>query len=228
MKKIKNFIKNYKIALTACVLMAGLSFGLFFVLGQGTSTSIGHNTNIGGDLSVDGNITANTSPTADNHVTTKEYVAAQVGGAGAPALGTDMLNQYFMQEGLFTPHSDNCGVDEAFVEIASGSAVGFCIEEDERTAAYWEYAKKTCADDGKRLPEPWEWKYACKNATTLGLNNMTNNWEWASNFSLPMYDGTNSRVAAAVFGGGGCYYANIGNIGRNDGAEGSRAFRCVR
>ncbi|PIV32014.1 hypothetical protein COS33_00130 [Candidatus Wolfebacteria bacterium CG02_land_8_20_14_3_00_37_12] len=146
-----------------------------------------------------------------------------------PSLGTDMLNQYFMESGLFTPHSSaTCDGTEAFVEIKSGSNKGYCIEKNERVAEHWEDAKYTCANAGKRLSEPFEWKFACQNAETLGLSAMTGNWEWASNFSLPLYDVNSSGVGSSVFGSSGCGYATWGWVGYNTGNEASLAFRCVR
>jgi len=146
-----------------------------------------------------------------------------------PSLGTDMLNQYFMESGLSTPHSSaTCDGTEAFVEIKSGSNKGYCIEKNERAAQHWEDAKYTCANAGKRLSEPFEWKFACQNAGTLGLSAMTDNWEWASNVSLPVYSGGATGVGSPVFGSSGCNYAFWNWLGDNTGAENSNAFRCVR
>jgi len=64
--------------------------------------------------------------------------------------------------------------------------IGYVIEKNERAAAFWEMAKQTCLQNGMRLTEPFEWKLACKNAATWDLTAMTGNWEWASNFSLPI------------------------------------------
>jgi len=106
--------------------------------------------------------------------------------------------------------------------------VGYIIEAVKRSANYWELAKQTCLQNNMRLLEPFEWKLACKNAATWSLSAMTTTWEWASNFSLPMYDGSNRGVVSAVFGSGGCNYANWNWIGNNNGNENSNNFRCAR
>jgi len=106
--------------------------------------------------------------------------------------------------------------------------IGYIIERNERTSTYWELAKQICLQNNMRLAEPFEWKLACKNAATWSLNNMTGNWEWASNFALPMYDGSRYGVGAAIFGNSGCRYANWGWVGTNTDREDSNAFRCVR
>jgi hypothetical protein len=60
------------------------------------------------------------------------------------------------------------------------SAGGFCIEANERSATNWTTANSTCMGAGARLCTPTEWKYACVNAGTFGLNNMLNNArEWS-------------------------------------------------
>jgi formylglycine-generating enzyme required for sulfatase activity len=78
-----------------------------------------------------------------------------------------------------------------------------------------------------RLPEPFEYKVACKEASTFGLNNMIGNWEWASNFALPMYNSYNG-VSAALMGDSDCSYASWGWVGCSIGKQISGAFRCVK
>jgi len=121
-----------------------------------------------------------------------------------------------------------CDGTEAGVTVDSTKGTGYCIEKAERAAQTWELAKMTCENLGKRLPEPFEWKYGCKNAGALGLSTMTTNWEWASNTTLPMYSGANYGVGAAIFGGGGCAYASWNWVGYGTSGEASNYFRCVR
>jgi hypothetical protein len=45
--------------------------------------------------------------------------------------------------------------------------------------------------------------------------------------ALPMYNGSNNGVGAAIFGNGGCNYANWNWLGNNNGNRNSNAFRCV-
>lgn len=57
---------------------------------------------------------------------------------------------------------------------------------------------------------------------------MTNaDWEWASNVSLPMYNGSNG-VGAAVFGNGSCAAASWNWVGYSTATENTYVFRCVR
>lgn len=147
----------------------------------------------------------------------------------AEGLGADIWTGLAKNEGLFTPHPNHCDTSTfVFVAIGAGSSYGYCIEKDQRSAATWEEARQTCATIGARLPEPGEYKYACKNPPT-GLTNMTNDFEWASNYPLNIYsDSSFGGVGAAVAGGGGCTYLTFGAIGANPGSEGSAPFRCVK
>lgn len=140
----------------------------------------------------------------------------------------DMWTQYAIHTGLFTPHTDTCGSTEVFVAVGGGS-LGFCIEKDERTAAYWDAAKETCAAAGKRLPEIAEFKYACSNPPT-GLNDMTGNYEWASNTPSVYHPGSNWGVTVASIGGSACHDMASHFVGRYSPSvsQDSIAFRCVR
>ena len=55
MKKVINFIKKYRVSITACVLMAMLGVGVYFATGQ-SQTSIGDNIHAIGNLTTDGNL----------------------------------------------------------------------------------------------------------------------------------------------------------------------------
>lgn len=57
-----------------------------------------------------------------------------------------------------------CDGTEASVVVDASRGTGYCIEKTERAAAHFEQAKMTCEALGKRLPEPFEWKYTCDNA----------------------------------------------------------------
>lgn len=148
-------------------------------------------------------------------------------------MGADLWTQTFEQWGLFTPHEDYCDSStEVFVSISGTASRGFCMEKNERTAATWDTARDTCASDKRRLPEPGEYKFACVNAT--GLNNMTDDYEWASNFSYPIaaYNGSSSvgAIGAAYIGNGNCYTGSIGWIAYSagGGSQESKPYRCVR
>ena len=146
--------------------------------------------------------------------------------------GADVWTRAFEQWGLFTPHEDYCDSTEVFISVGGTSSRGFCMEINERSSATWVTARDNCAGDKKRLPEPGEFKWACGNAT--GLNDMTDNYEWSSNFpeSLLHYSGTATTGGLVVpyIGNGNCDTANVGWVARSTGgglAE-SVAYRCVR
>ena len=144
------------------------------------------------------------------------------------ALGSAMTTAYMDSVGLFTPHAYNkCNHStEAFIPLYTGCTVGYCIEKTERTTDNWTNAVRTCLAVGKRLPEPEEWQVAC-DLKGDSILTMTDNWEWASNFALPMYVGSGSGMGAAIFGSSGCGYADWGWLGSSTGSRGTFAFRCV-
>mgnify|MGYP001569686908 CR=1 FL=1 len=175
---------------------------------------------ISGDVLLSGGV--NASPQWQN-----PSVLGTGGGGGGSALGTAMMTAYMDSIGLFTPHANNCVVaTEAFVPLFTGCTVGYCIEKSERTAAYWTNAVRTCLAAGKRLPESFEWQVACDNAGALGILTMTGNWEWASNFALPMYVVAGGGVCASV-AGLTCNYVAWSWLGDNTGTRSSFTFRCV-
>lgn len=53
----------------------------------------------------------------------------------------------------------------------------YCIERDDNPSATLWIAMQECEDKGARLCTWHEWYYACQK-TGLGLNQMTNNYEW--------------------------------------------------
>ncbi len=110
--------------------------------------------------------------------------------------------------------------------------VGWIMETYERTAETWEMAKERCLEFGMRLPEPFEFKYCCKRAVSLGIPDLANGYEWAGNTAtlLSITEGGPSDrhgLAAPLFGAG-CNYAVIGWIAVINGEESSYSFRCVR
>jgi hypothetical protein len=160
--------------------------------------------------------------------------------AQSPGVGADMWTGQMQQRTLFRPHAitTKCNTTtEAYVMIpfdtanpTDTSGVGFCIEKDERSADTWENARNTCASLNKRLPEPAEFKLACTFATALGLNNMTNSFEWESNFTFPIQfiSGSTAAMGAADGGNGNCAMMSYGFVGSSGSSADSIAFRCVR
>ncbi|MEQ8510325.1 MAG: hypothetical protein RIB43_15070 [Rhodospirillaceae bacterium] len=155
-------------------------------------------------------------------------------GVGVAGQGTDMWTQAMSGLRLFTPHRDDCNATtEVFVKVyenANSVDFGFCMEKDERPGQNWEDAKHTCLSEGKRLPEPAEWKYACDSVT--GLNNMTGGWEWISNFGSLEISHNGSGIfrmyATTAAGNNGCANASYAQIMDWNSIAGSIAFRCLR
>lgn len=144
----------------------------------------------------------------------------------AQALGSDMWTADFANQGLFKPHADYCDSStEAFVAIA-GSGRGFCIEKSERSSAAWEDAREDCAEDGKRLPEPGEYKFTCNIAGSLGVSGMDSGAEWVSNFALPVLSTNGVGGVFVAAGGAGC---NAGSFGAvfSDAGESTYTYRCL-
>jgi hypothetical protein len=71
----------------------------------------------------------------------------------------------------------------------------YCIQQDEQPLqTFWD-AIVDCSDNNAKLCTWGQWYYACWK-TGLGLNDMTNNWEWidsAGNHGTQ--DGTSARIA---------------------------------
>lgn len=138
--------------------------------------------------------------------------------------GRDIWTGYIDQKGLWTPHPDDCSSSETFIASGPGS-LGFCIEDDERSALAYQDARKTCTDLGKRLPEPNEFKFACL-AAPSGLNDMSNNWEWSSNYVRQELNASYGGHWVSLMGYGGCKENAMGRWGTA--SEETWAFRCVR
>lgn len=150
----------------------------------------------------------------------------------SPAAGSDSITNLMGKENLFMAHEDDCVTGEEFIKIwdnEDGTDIGFCIEEDERVAAEWSDARDTCINADMRLPEPGEFKLACDNG--VGLNDVTDDWEWVSNFAtqLATDDATpNAGSAVPIGGNGGCNYGSSDYATSTSGTIGSLVYRCVR
>ena len=149
-----------------------------------------------------------------------------------PSHAEDMWSGYSRNRNLFTPHPNTCAGTEAFVAVGA-LGDGYCIEKNERTAAYWEEAKQVCAAVDKRLPEVAEFIYACTRAGSLSLSDMTNNPEWVTNQSSPVYSNDSANGffigdMAALAGNGGCRQGGNDPVVDNIVTSSARNFRCVR
>ena len=111
------------------------------------------------------------------------------------------------------------------------SDVGWIIERFEREGGAtitWPAAKLDCLKDGMRLPEAFEWSIACINAITYGLNDMEDDWEWASNETEANSGGAAlSLVTAPVMGLGSCTHGIQGTIANASGDSAIHEYRCV-
>ncbi len=92
------------------------------------------------------------------------------------------------------------------------ASANYCIETDERaTDTFWN-AVVSCHDSNARLCSWGEWYHACQN-TGLGLNNMTNNYEFVD---AP----ANSNIIVRIAGAGTC------KIRGDSFTTAARPFRC--
>ncbi len=91
----------------------------------------------------------------------------------------------------------------------------YCIETAERDTMEFDDAAVICGQQGMRLCTWGQWYAACVNATTLGLQAMTGEWEWTNSAA-------NSDGQARVVGSSSCTHA-----GASQGwSLVSRNFRC--
>lgn len=127
---------------------------------------------------------------------------------------------------LFTPHTNDCNSStESFIPT-SGANYWFCIEKNERTSSTFYNARQTCMSVWKRLPEPWEYMYACFNYL---WNGMTNGREWSSNFTHERSSAPGYGLGVQVFGYSSCGNSTWNRATHNDGySVYILLFRCLR
>ena len=107
---------------------------------------------------------------------------------------------------------------------------GWILERLERAdgaTSFWTTARATCLMARMRLPEPFEWQYACDNAALFGVSALTDDWEWASNSVSPQFAGE-GYSAVPIFGSGGCARSTFGPLGTSSGLRTSYVYRCAR
>ena len=142
-------------------------------------------------------------------------------------LGADMWNGVMSRRGYFVPsrQASSCGAGEAHVQVLP-NGLGYCIETSVRAGtATWEVARHDCLQDGMRLPEPGELKYACNNAAGF----VTAGVEWASNVALPITAPLDLAgvVSAVLNTNSGCDRGSYSGVASDSGEE-SRFYRCMR
>jgi len=147
--------------------------------------------------------------------------------ASAQQVTMDMWTSEARRLGAYTTHTNNCSGTEVFVPIG-GSSRGFCMEMTTRTSATWDDAREVCIAAGGRLPEPMEFKFACKNPPS-GLINMTSGPQWASNQATLIITGIPQyTLVAALMGNGSCVYGDWALIAASYSADNSFPYRCVK
>lgn len=113
--------------------------------------------------------------------------------------------------------------------------IGWILERSERdsgTAASWTDARMECLKDGMRLPEPFEWRFACDDSNTYAVNELTDDWEWVSNSVKIVYKGTDvgpdtTFAGVQISGNGSCSHMAFGSLGRNTGVSENYRYRCA-
>ena len=74
----------------------------------------------------------------------------------------------------------------------------YCIEADERPGVNFWDAVNTCGDINGKICTWGQWYFACQK-TGLGLNDMTNNWEWIdSGSNYGGWNDTSARIAGST------------------------------
>lgn len=173
------------------------------------------------------NIGINTDGSAPNsqallHVNTGALPANGKRGYLGPAMTTAQRDASFPSpvEGLEIYNTDihckefyngttwvsNCGsvpvnCPPGFVAVTEH----LCIEISQHQNAQIFVANDTCMSKGARLCSWAEWHYACINATSLSLQGMMNDWEWA--------DDVLHENNFLVSGDGGCEATTMQNQG---------------
>ncbi|MCY4644729.1 MAG: hypothetical protein OXB88_08945 [Bacteriovoracales bacterium] len=109
-----------------------------------------------------------------------------------------------------------------------GQDIGFIIEKNKRGGTSWYMAKKTCLENGMRLPETIEWKMACFHEKEWNLVNMANGGEWVGNSPTPFFRDNGSGIGSHILGKRGCHDIDNRIVAYSSGYSANHAFRCVR
>lgn len=93
----------------------------------------------------------------------------------------------------------------------------YCIETQERDTLTYDVAAVACGQAGMRLCTWGQWYAACTQATTLGLQNMTGQWEWTNSAA-------NADESVRIVGYNSCTHAGIASAWGSDALP--RNYRC--
>lgn len=121
-----------------------------------------------------------------------------------------LISAIYYRNKAFIVSSINKSCPQGFVQVNSN----YCIETNESTATNYFQASANCIDKNAQLCNYAEWYFACYNSASLGISNMTNNYEWLD-------DTTNEDLQIRVVGSTACYImANLNST------SGNLSYRC--
>ena len=192
-------------------------------------------TAVTGDVSVTGEVSSNTGYRFPDD--TVQASAAETTGASA---NLGLYNNRIADISPPLAYTEICIKDEQVMSdihgtgepTAGGSCLpgdlGWIIERFERgSAATWTTARMECLKNGMRLPEPFEWQFACINSGEFAISDTTDNHEWASNSTNALATSV-GWVFASVMGNGSCSHGTFQSVASTNGTSNVHAYRCVR
>lgn len=220
----EGFFNGLGIGLGILVVLIGLVASIYAFVEPSSSPT--------GDYVIDWSSPLNSKINETNHLLTYEItsLSSNTGGTYNNRIPDESFSNDYTEvcfKSSTTYNDSHSGGESTSGGNCVPGDIGFVIEQNERGSGHWEDAKAGCLKDGMRLPEIFEYKFACDNAASLGLNTMTDDWEWASNIGLPIY-ATTYGVIAAVAGNSGCGYGNWGAVAKTDGTQYTGVYRCVK
>lgn len=126
---------------------------------------------------------------------------------------------------------------QVFSQLNKSCPVGFikaseeyCIQPIENTAVFFWPAVKNCGKQNARVCSWGEWYYACLNSASLGITDLTNNWEWidAGGNSLSWTTPATSNTGMQGGNAGSCIniQASIVDTTHNHPRADPKPYRC--
>ena len=93
----------------------------------------------------------------------------------------------------------------------------YCIESQDRDTTSFDLAAVICGEQGMRMCSWGQWYAACAHAATLGLQNMSGDWEWTNSAA-------NADLSVRIVGASSCSQAGIAPGWGEDAI--ARHYRC--
>jgi hypothetical protein len=183
--------------------IGGATYGLIVdkgLVGIGV-TAPGEKLEVNGNIKLTGDASGNPAykitnliaPTGSSDAATKGYVDAAAGGAGGGSSNkivdispSDAYTEICFKNGNTYYDGHSGGESTQNGECLPGD-LGFIIEKNVSPNTAWSDAKYNCYQKGMRLPEPDEWQYSCRHASSARLNDMPKDLEWTSTYVTPAY-----------------------------------------